>query len=44
MVAVLGLVVLAAYTYKPREASPYCQKKVNVAGTSCHTYRYWWDH
>lgn len=43
-VAVVALVCLAAYTYRTREASPYCLNQMRVAPeASCHTYTYWWD-
>jgi hypothetical protein len=46
LVAVLALVALAAFTYRTREANPYCQNqvRVNQAGPSCHKYTYWWNH
>jgi hypothetical protein len=46
LAAVLALLALAAFTYRTREANPYCQNKVRVApsGPSCHKYKYWWDH
>ena len=42
VVAVVALVALAAFTYRTREASPYCQSKV-AQEASCHSYTYWWD-
>jgi hypothetical protein len=45
LLAVLALVVLAAYSYRSRQENPYCQTKVKVhhQGPSCHKYKYWWD-
>ena len=43
LVAVVGLVALAAFTYQTREANPYCGHKV-AQEASCHGYTYWWDH
>jgi hypothetical protein len=44
LVAVVALVVLAAFSYRTRHENPYCQNKVRVEqGPSCHKYTYWWD-